>query len=309
MPSPITTLVGHHLAHFRALAILAALLLVCPMPAQAKPRPAPNRAVVELAQDALRAHRKGDQKRAADLYFQAHQLDPGDGAFLWGSARSLQLDDQLELAEVRYLAFLQIERADSDLRAKARVYVAQVQAELAQRRALAAQAAAAHPLPVAATAESPVEVAPANLRTVVPAAEPTATVAAVTPAVRAAATPPPSSRLRQGLFWSATGIAVAGAVLLAVATSERQSFEAAMAPGFAGGKIAGYADRPTALRAGDAIVLRQNLGGAALAVGAVAAVVVWFWPHAATDAPPTGAVQLVPGKSADGWTLVARSAW
>jgi hypothetical protein len=274
-------------------------LLLC-QPLQARPHAAPNHAVVQLANQAHEAYKAGDQKRAAELYFQAHQLDPGDGAFLWGSARSLQLDGQLELAEVRFVAFLQVETADRGLREKAVTYLEQVRAELAQQRhaADAAKRPAVHAEPVMPVA---LYVAPTPVAVVVVAA-PAPPVVVVLPSTPA---PPSWSASRHATFWSAAATAVAGAALLAVATWQRSAFETAMAPGFSGGKIEAYPDRAAAIRSGDAIVLRQNVGGAVLAIGTLGALAAWFWPRADAN----DAVKLRAGRTADGWAIAAEAAW
>ena len=275
------------------------VLLAFSSNAFARPSAPPNRAVVRLANEAHAAYQAGDQKRAADLYFRAHQLDPGDGAFLWGSARSLQLDGQLDLAEVRYVAFLQLETADRALREKAVVYLAQVRAALRGRVAPRAEREPEPPTP------APLSVA------VTPAVPPVVEVPPTTPIVPSiqapvASVPPPAlSRLRQAMLWGASGAALVGAGLLAVATWERSDFVATMSPGFTGGKVDGYADRAAAVKAGEAIAFRQNLGGVVCALGAVGALTAWFWPRERVDP----SVQVLGVPNAGGWTLVAGAPW
>ncbi len=285
----------------RRLAVLCAMLSqLLAAPLMARPPAPPNRAVVQLAQQALAAHRAGDQKRAADLYFRAHQLDPGDGAFLWGSARSLQLDGQLDLAEVRYVAFLQLETADPDLRDKAVTYLAELRAELAQRRARVV------PPPVVPLPPEPSPV-------VVPAPPPEPPVAIAPPPPEVVApvevARPQLSRLRQGLFWGTLAVAAGGASLLAVASWQRDAFNTAMAPGFSGGKVTEYPDRATALRAGDAITLRQNLGVAALVLGTAGALTTWLLPRAPVESEDRAKIQVFVAPTTAGWTVAARAPW
>ena len=283
-------------------ALVCVLLAISGSPeAWARSGAPPNRAVVRMAKEAHNAHQAGDQKRAADLYFRAHQLDPGDGAFLWGSARSLQLDGQLELAEVRFVAFLQLETADKALREKAVVYLAEVRAEMQRQRALQPLPADPGVTPTVEAQPATPTVAPAPVLEI-PADRPDQPTLA-RPVVPAA--PAPRSALRQGLFWGATGVAAVGAALLGVATWERANFTAAMAPGFSGQAVQGYEDRAAALRAADAISLRQNIGGIVCAAGAVGALAVWFWPRDGAD--PAVNVLAVP--SAQGWAVVTRAQW
>ena len=277
-------------------ALLLGTLLLC-QPLQARPHRAPNHAVVQLANQAHEAYKAGDHNRAAELYFQAHQLDPGDGAFLWASARSLQLAGQFELAEVRFVAFLQLDTADRSLREKATLYLREVRAELARQRLAVV---AVKRKEVAEVVAPPVAPTPVAVEVVAPPVPPIVVQAPAAPA------PPPAvwSPARHGALWTSAAAAVAGVALLAVGTWQRSDFEAAMAPGFAGGKIAGYADRAAAAQAGDAIALRQNVGAALAAVGAAGALLAWLWPSAASDA-----VHLGGSKTVDGWAIAAEGSW
>lgn len=247
-------------------ALLAAALgaaLAC-LPAPAAAAPPPNRATVALAESAHAAYQAGDYPRAADLYFQAHQLDPADGAFLYASARSLHLAQQWALAAVRYRAFLRIETAKPEYVALAQQYLADAdqQAAAEARRREQAQAEKdqrAAELAAAATAEL--------------AKLPPATVDAP-PAPK----PAPWSQSRRVAFFSAAGATAAAAGFLGWASWRRSAFEDAMAAGFAGGKVSGYTDPTAAQAAGHQLAMQQNLGWALATLAASAAVAAWLWP-------------------------------
>lgn len=239
-------------------ALLAALFASAPAATLALP---PNNAARDLAAAAFAAHESADYGRAADLYFQAHQLDPADGAFLFASARSLHLGGQWALAIVRYRAFLLVEAAKPEYLGRARAYLAQ--AEALQREHEARQRAAA-------------ELA----RAVTPAQAPTATAAVATPPPTA-----PRGPLRTATLWSGTAVGAGGALWLAAATWQRQTFDLAMAPGFAGGKVEGYASRAEAQAAGHALAVQQNWAWAVLSAGATAALAAWLWPAGGGSTP------------------------
>ncbi len=237
-------------------ALVAALLAGAPASAFASP---PNNAARDLAVAAFAAHEAADYARAADLYFQAHQLDPADGAFLYASARSLHLGGQLALAIVRYRAFLLVEAANPNYRVRARAYLDEAEA---QQRARSEQQRAAE-LAKAATPTQPTS------------------VATIAPLQR----PPPLSPLRTAGLWSGAAVGFGGALWLAAATWQRQTFETAMAPGFAGGKVDGYASRADAQARGHALTTQQNWAWAILSAGASAAIAAWLWPLGQRGAP------------------------
>ena len=266
----------------------ACALTVSPARA-AVPALAPNRAAYELAAAAFAAHEHGRYIEAADLYFQAHQLVPADGAFLYASARSLQLAKQWVLAAVRYQAYLRLETAAADYAAKAKLHLAEVQAEVAAERAAAARAERARAEAVAlAAAQTPVDAAvhvtPVALG---PSAE---TLQRDFDRAAAAAQ---AEQLRRVTLWTSCAVAVLSGVWFAAEWRRRDMFEQAMAPGLSGGKVVGYTDRALAAAEADDIALQQNLAAGGVALGAATALVAWLWPR---PSPPPPAV-------------AARSAW
>lgn len=255
---------------FLWLACLATVCQLAPRPGElraAQPA-APNRAVVTTAAAAKHAYDMGDHARAAELYFQAHQLDPGDGAFLFGSARSLQLAGQLALAATRYAAFLQNERGHADLRARASRHLADTERAREERAAASARAAVRPGPPREAALR---EIAPPQPATPTDVQAPAASM--VFTAVPAPHWP------QQVALWGGIGLVAVGTAAFASATVDQYAFAAAMAPGWQGQKVAGYASRAEASQAARAIANGQNLGLGLASVGAVAMAIA-LWPRA-----------------------------
>ncbi|MSQ84266.1 MAG: hypothetical protein EXR77_15515 [Myxococcales bacterium] len=124
-----------------------------------------------FAAEAKAAHQAGDYRRAAALYWQGWRLDPSGGGFLYGSARALDLADELEQAIARYQAFLALRRQDSELVARSRGYLAEA------KRRLASPPAVKLPAEPAPVVEAPPVAPPAAPTSVTLPAWPTPEVA------------------------------------------------------------------------------------------------------------------------------------
>jgi len=138
------------------------------------PEPQREIALRRIADEAREAHQRGDYLRAAQLYWQGWLLDPSDGGFLYGSARSLQLGGDLLGAIGRYQAFLKLRHQRAELVARARRSLAEAEAALRDR-------GRSPPAAVPASAATPTDLSePATPSPAAPAATP----APVTPVKR-----------------------------------------------------------------------------------------------------------------------------
>lgn len=274
---------------WRTLAELAALLVLgwclgaTPLLAQTPEASAvrdgaARKSGIATASAAKRAFEGGDFRRAADLYWQAHLLDPADGPYLFALARCLHADGQLERAARRYREFLALPTGHVSLRPRAAKYLQEVEAELERQAALRpgpaqAELAVAQSAPATAT-EMPAQATPADRAAAENHQQPQVVVRPLAPARPGASPWPRRLAIGSGAALIATGAAVFG-----VFAAERWAFEQSMQPGLDGGKVTAFASRAEASQRAAEIANRQNLGLGLLAGGAAAmALGLWWGP-------------------------------
>lgn len=255
---------------------LCLALAFCPALARATPPSAARQSGMATASAAKQAFDAGDFTRAADLYWQAHLLDPADGPYLFALARCLHAGQQWERAARRYREFLALPTGHPSLRVRAAKYLQEVEAELERQGAVRPEPATSE-----VAVPQPVQSTPTEL----PAAA-TAAVEAVSAGklqappvvVRPAQEPLPAGSPwpRRAVLGSGAALMATGAAVFAVFTAERWAFEDAMQPGFGGAKVTAFDSRAAASQRAVEIANRQNLGLGLLAGGA-AAVALGLW--------------------------------
>lgn len=265
---------------------LGAPALLAQTPAASAVRDAAARkSGIATASAAKRAFESGDFRRAADLYWQAHLLDPADGPYLFALARCLHSDGQLDRAARRYREFLALPTGHASLRPRAAKYLQEVEAQLERQAAMRpgpapAEEAVAQSAPATAT-EMPAQATPANRSAAENHQPPQVVVRPLAQARSGASAWPRRLAVGSGAALLATGAAVFG-----VFTAERWAFEQAMQPGLDGGKVSAFASRAEASQRAAEIANRQNLGLGLLAGGA-AAMALGLWWGSDTDGSQT----------------------
>lgn len=260
-----------------AAAVLAVSVTFWSLALPAAPRSpdgaSPRAKVEKLAGGAMRAFAAGRYAEAAERYAAAHALDPRGGAFLFSSARSLQLAGQLAAAADRFRAFLQLGDSAPELRERALRHLEAILVEQAR-----AAAPTPSPLPEPVTAERVPEPLPAAATPTQPAElSAAATPASAQPALLARPPAPEPSWGTVVAKWSGIALAVAGGAMLVAETVARQQFEDAMAAGFRGELVQGYASRQEAVARAQQLANGQNLGWGLGGAGLLLAAASWWW--------------------------------
>ncbi|MBM4343369.1 MAG: tetratricopeptide repeat protein [Deltaproteobacteria bacterium] len=114
----------------RAWAVVAALACACPWaPAPARAAEKTAQAAEKTAATAKAAYEKGDFENAARLFYQAWQVQPNQGGWLYSSARACHKAGLYDDAAQRYEAFLANPKGAEDKLTQARGHLDDVQRE------------------------------------------------------------------------------------------------------------------------------------------------------------------------------------
>lgn len=270
---------------------LCLALAFCPALAQAAAAPTARQNGMATASAAKQAFDAGDFARAADLYWQAHLLDPADGPYLFALARCLHLGQQWERAARRYREFLALPTGHPSLRVRAAKYLQEVEAELERQGAARSENAKPEEAVSPPARSTPTQLPAAAT----PALEPVASekLQAQRAVVRPAPEPQPAGSPwpRRAMLGSGAALMATGVAVFAVFTADRWAFEEAMQPGLEGGKVTGFESRAAASQRAVEIANGQNLGLGLLAGGA-AAVALGLWLGREAIERPAGNLSL-----------------